>query len=72
MDKMQPTQLFRIGQVLAPGGPLPLSKSAWWQGVRDGRFPQPIKLGPRLTCWRADDIEALIQSLTDARDSAEK
>ena len=38
---------------------VPVSASAWWAGVRTGRFPQPIKLGPRTTVWRESDIEAM-------------
>jgi predicted DNA-binding transcriptional regulator AlpA len=29
--------------------------------VRDGKYPQPVKLGPRTTAWRVDDIRALIE-----------
>jgi hypothetical protein len=39
---------------------IPVSKSTWWQGVKTGRFPKPIKLGPRITAWRVDDILKLI------------
>jgi predicted DNA-binding transcriptional regulator AlpA len=28
--------------------------------VKSGRFPQPVKLGPRITAWRVEDIRALI------------
>lgn len=38
----------------------PISQSSWWAGVRDGRFPRPVKLGPMTTAWRAEDIRALI------------
>jgi len=41
---------------------IPVSRSTWWRGINDGRFPAPVKLGPRITAWRADDIEALIRS----------
>ncbi len=44
---------------------IPVGKSTWWNGVRDGRFPKPIKLTPRCTAWRAEDIHALIKSLAD-------
>ena len=37
---------------------IPVSKSTWWNGCRDGRYPRPVKLGPRTTAWRASDIEA--------------
>lgn len=41
---------------------IPVSRSTWWRGVRSGRFPEPIKLGPRITVWRATDIYALLES----------
>ena len=34
--------------------------STWWTGVKEGRFPQPTKLGPRTTVWRVSDIYELI------------
>ncbi len=40
-------------------GILPISKSAWWAGVKSGKYPQPIKLGPRTTCWLLDDVEKI-------------
>ena len=55
------TGLVRISHILAPNGPIPVSKSTWWQGVKDGRYPQPVKLGPRTTAWRAEDIRALYE-----------
>ena len=52
-----PTYGFlRLPQVLAL---IPISKSAWWEGCKTGRFPKPVKLGPRTTVWRAEDIAAL-------------
>lgn len=52
--------IVRLSAILAPNGPIPVSKSTWWLGVKTGRFPRPIKLGPRITAWRAEDILALI------------
>ena len=40
---------------------IPVSKSTWWGGVRDGRFPRPVKLGPRISAWRVADIRRLIE-----------
>lgn len=47
-------------------GPIPLSRSSWWEGVKSGRYPQPVKLGPRTTAWRVEDILALIETLSGA------
>jgi prophage regulatory protein len=65
MDYMQhgvPTVGFlRLEQILRL---YPISKSSWWDGVKTGRFPQPIKLGPRTTAWKASEVMELISSAT--------
>jgi hypothetical protein len=42
---------------------IPVSKSTWWAGVKTGRFPQPVKLGPMTTVWRVEDIRSLISNV---------
>jgi prophage regulatory protein len=54
------TGFVRLPSILAPNGPIPVGRTTWWQGVRDGRFPKPLKLGPRITVWRVEDILKLI------------
>ena len=53
-------RLLRINQVLAL---VPVGRSSWWEGCRTGRYPKPVKLGPRTTAWRAEDIAVFIESL---------
>ena len=53
----------RLASILAPGGPIPVCKSSWWQGIKEGRFPKPVKLGPKTTAWRVEDIRALLARL---------
>lgn len=60
-DDLPPTGFLRLASILAPAGPIPVSKSTWWLGVKLGRYPAPVKLGPRITAWRAEDIRALIE-----------
>ena len=55
------TGFVRLPQILAPKGPIPVSKSTWWQGVKDGRFPRSYKLGPRTTVWKAEEIRAMFE-----------
>ena len=57
------TGFARLASIIAPSGPIPVSKSTWWQGVKDGRFPKPVKLGVKTTAWRVEDIRALIERL---------
>jgi predicted DNA-binding transcriptional regulator AlpA len=42
---------------------IPIGRSTWWEGVRTGRYPKPVKLGPRTTAWRVEDIRDLIERL---------
>ncbi|WP_297258647.1 AlpA family phage regulatory protein [Chelatococcus sp.] len=57
--EMPRTGLVRLKQILAPGGPLPLSKSTFWTKVKTGEFPQPVRLGGT-TSWRAEEIWELM------------
>lgn len=55
-----PDRLLRLPDVLLR---IPIAKSEWWKGVKEGKYPAPVKLGPRTTCWRASEIDKLIASL---------
>jgi predicted DNA-binding transcriptional regulator AlpA len=47
---------------------IPVGKSTWWNGVRSGRYPAPVRtLGKRITAWRVEDIRALIHSLAEGK-----
>jgi prophage regulatory protein len=46
---------------------IPVSKSNWWQGVKTGKYPQPIKIGARCTAWRVEDIRNLVEALGETR-----
>ena len=52
---------LRLPQVLEI---IPVSKSTWWKGIKEGRFPKPVKLTERTSAWVLDDIEALYNKLT--------
>lgn len=60
-DDFPDDALLREKQILGPHGPVPVSRSTWWAGVRAGRFPQPVRLGPRTTAWRVGDIRQLLR-----------
>ena len=44
---------------------IPVGKTCWWEGVKSGRYPKPVKLSSRCTAWRAEDIQALIKGLSN-------
>jgi prophage regulatory protein len=60
-DEFSLPGFLRLSSIVGPGKPIPVSKSTWWEGVKSGRFPKPIKLGPRITAWRIEDIRQLIE-----------
>jgi prophage regulatory protein len=39
---------------------VPFSKSKLWADVKACKFPAPVKLGPRTTAWRIEDIRAYV------------
>lgn len=69
MHKLPETGFLRLPQIL--GNPkatppipalIPVSRSTWYAGVKAGRFPKAVKLGPRTTAWPIEAIRALIAS----------
>ncbi|MBS7740950.1 MAG: AlpA family phage regulatory protein [Chelatococcus sp.] len=53
--------MVRLKHILAPTGPLPVSKSRFWAKVKTGEFPQQVRLGGT-TSWRAKEIWELINN----------
>lgn len=63
MTSSQKPRLLRLHQIIAPGGPIPVSRSTWLEGVRTGRFPQrATSLGGRIAAWYSEDIDRLARS----------
>jgi hypothetical protein len=67
--QVQENGLLRLWQIIGrpkanpPIPPIiPVSASSFWAGVKSGKYPQPIKLGPRTTAWRASEVLALVRS----------
>lgn len=53
-------RLLRLKQVIAPSGPVPVSKSTWWLWTRTGYAPAPVRISKRVTAWRESDVRAFI------------
>jgi predicted DNA-binding transcriptional regulator AlpA len=51
--------LVRLPTVLCV---VPFKRSAWWKGVKEGRFPKPVRIaGTNVTAWRVEEIRALLE-----------
>ena len=46
---------------------LAISRTAVYEGVRDGRLPAPIYPAPRAPRWRSDEIENHLERLSRER-----
>ena len=62
MKLMQETGFLRFSQIKEL---IPIGKTCWWEGVKSGRFPKPIKISARCTAWRVEDILSLIKTLSE-------
>jgi prophage regulatory protein len=62
------TGFIRLPQVLSL---IPVSRTAWYQGIKEGRFPAPVKLSERTAAWRISDIRALLASYGEAANDGE-
>lgn len=77
MDKNLPVSFLRLRQIIGdrkaepPIQPIiPVSASAWWAGVKSGKYPKSIKIGPNTTVWRSEDIQQLVKDLSNQTKSA--
>jgi len=71
MQQLPETGFLRLKQII--GDPnaeppilpiIPVQKTCWWDGVKSGRFPRPVKIGNgRGAFWRVEDIRAFIESV---------
>ena len=66
-NSIQQDGLLRLPQIIGnlkadpPIPPIiPISASSWWAGVKSGKYPKPIKLGPKTTAWKASQVLALV------------
>jgi predicted DNA-binding transcriptional regulator AlpA len=67
MVQLPETGYLRLKQILGDpkaGIPalIPISKSSFWAGIKSGRYPKGVKLGPKTTCWTVESIRAFIES----------
>jgi prophage regulatory protein len=61
-NSLPQTGFLRLPAIIAPRGPIPVSKSTWWAGIKTGRYPKPVKLSARISAWRVEDIRAFIEN----------
>ena len=42
---------------------IPVSRAAWWAGVKSGLYPAGVLLGPRCRAWSVESIRKLVTDM---------
>ena len=71
MVQLPETGFLRLPQIIGdsrskPPIPaiIPVCKSTWYEGVKSGRYPKPVRISSRSSAWRVEDIRKLIDEVT--------
>lgn len=43
---------------------IPVSRSTWYAGILENRYPAPTKLSARCSAWKVEDIRELLEKLS--------
>lgn len=57
---------LRLPQVLKAVG---VGRSTVWRWCKEGYFPAPVRLGPRVVAWRASDVSEWAATRVSGQDS---
>ena len=49
------------------GGSKPIDPTTLYRGIRLGRYPRPVKVGPGSSRWLRSECEAVLQNMVDGR-----
>jgi len=49
------------------GGSKPIDPSTLYRGIRQGRYPRPVKVGPGSSRWLRAECEAALQRMAEGR-----
>jgi predicted DNA-binding transcriptional regulator AlpA len=62
------TDLLAKAEVLRLlGGSKPINASTLYRGIRQGRYPRPIRVGPNSSRWLVSEVEAVLRKLVEER-----
>jgi predicted DNA-binding transcriptional regulator AlpA len=51
------------------GGSRPIDASTLYRGIRQGRYPRPVKIGPGSSRWLRSECEIALRLMVDRRAS---
>jgi len=70
-DELPDSAFLRLNQLLSTAV-IPFSASTAWRRVREGTFPQPIRVSHKVTAWRVGEIRAWLQDPASFHEGGQK
>jgi predicted DNA-binding transcriptional regulator AlpA len=64
----EPSLLSRADVCRFFGGTRPLNPATLYRGIKQGRYPKPVKVGPGSSRWLRSECEAALQAMLNQRD----
>jgi predicted DNA-binding transcriptional regulator AlpA len=49
------------------GGTKPINSATLYRGIRNGRYPKPVKVGPGSSRWLRHECEASLRAMVEGR-----
>jgi predicted DNA-binding transcriptional regulator AlpA len=62
MDLLDRAEVLRIF-----GGTKPINAATLYRGIRQGRYPSPVKVGPGSSRWLREECEQALRSMVEGR-----
>ena len=64
---MQPDLLDRNAACEFFGGTRPINAATLYRGIRKGRYPKPLHVGPGSSRWLRSECESALAKMVEAR-----
>jgi predicted DNA-binding transcriptional regulator AlpA len=65
MTQQYEDRLIKLPEVLATLG---MKKTAWYDGIKSGKYPKPIKRSPKDTVWPMSAIQKIVSDTISGSD----
>jgi predicted DNA-binding transcriptional regulator AlpA len=49
------------------GGSRPIDASTLYRGIREGRYPKPVSIGPNSRRWLRSECQAVLNQMVEGR-----
>ena len=72
MNQNTPDTLVRLSKIIGPDGIIPISRTAFYQGINEGVYPKPLKLGKRVSAWRMSELLDALDKISSMKTNSSR